>query len=141
MKSYSDKLKDPRWQRKRLEIMRRDEFQCQCCGDKKSQLAVHHRYYISKRQPWEYPDWCFKTLCSDCHKEGHERDDNLMFGQNPDQFEDIGQLLGMGNDFTEDFIWDVASEFSQTLAQFSIMDTAMAVIATLRKLRQEGLNE
>ena len=31
---YSEKLKDPRWQKKRLEILERDNFRCQYCGDK-----------------------------------------------------------------------------------------------------------
>lgn len=31
---YSQKLLDPRWQRKRLEILQRDDFTCQVCSDK-----------------------------------------------------------------------------------------------------------
>lgn len=65
--TYSELLKDPRWQQKRLEIMSRDGFTCLCCGDKTHTLHVHHRYYISGRMPWEYPDFCFQTLCNDCH--------------------------------------------------------------------------
>jgi len=32
MPSYADKLKDPRWQRKRLEILQREDFNCEACG-------------------------------------------------------------------------------------------------------------
>jgi len=53
---YSDLLKDPRWQKKRLEILQRDEFSCQICFDTKSTLHVHHRRYISDCKPWEYPE-------------------------------------------------------------------------------------
>lgn len=42
---YSEKLKDPRWQKKRLEILNRDEFACRFCGDNKSTLNVHHISY------------------------------------------------------------------------------------------------
>ena len=44
-KSYYEKLLDPRWQKKRLEILNRDEFKCRSCGDDKSTLHVHHGYY------------------------------------------------------------------------------------------------
>lgn len=42
---YSDKLKDPRWQKKRLEILTRDEWTCQICFDTESTLVVHHQKY------------------------------------------------------------------------------------------------
>ena len=67
-KNYSDLLKDPRWQKKRLHIMERDEFTCQCCFDDKNTLNVHHKYYIANRKPWEYPDELLITLCENCHK-------------------------------------------------------------------------
>ena len=42
---YAEKLKDPRWQKKRLEILERDAWVCQKCFDTKSTLHVHHRIY------------------------------------------------------------------------------------------------
>lgn len=65
---YSDKLKDPRWQRKRLKIMERDEFMCQSCYDSENTLYVHHKFYIYGKEPWEYPDELLVTLCDACHK-------------------------------------------------------------------------
>ena len=69
MSSYSEKLKDPRWQKKRLEVLERDGWQCQhrLCGDKKSTLFVHHLYYEKGREPWEYPLEAFITFCGRCH--------------------------------------------------------------------------
>jgi 5-methylcytosine-specific restriction endonuclease McrA len=32
-KTYSELLKSPKWQKKRLEIMSRDKFTCKKCGD------------------------------------------------------------------------------------------------------------
>jgi carotenoid cleavage dioxygenase-like enzyme len=136
--SYSEKLKDPRWQRKRLEIMQRDKFECQYCGDNQSQLAVHHRYYISKRQPWDYPDWALRTLCSDCHAGDHDETKNEG---GRDLFEDIMLMMGSGNNFEEDFIWTVALEFNRALGSLSIMDASYAVIEALQKARGEALNE
>lgn len=66
--SYFDKLNDPRWQRKRLKIMERDDFKCTQCGDATTKLNVHHEYYISLRDPWSYPDAALVTLCEPCHK-------------------------------------------------------------------------
>jgi len=55
-RSYAEKLKDPRWQRKRLEVMKRADFACENCGDRESTLNVHHGYYEPGLDPWEYSD-------------------------------------------------------------------------------------
>lgn len=70
---YAQKLKDPRWQKKRLEILERDNWTCQLCGDKKSTLFVHHRDYLRDREPWDYPGDLLVTLCEYCHVEQMER--------------------------------------------------------------------
>lgn len=66
-KNYKEKLLDPRWQRKRLEIFERDEWMCTGCirGDKT--LHVHHLDYLPNRDPWDYPNEYLITLCEDCH--------------------------------------------------------------------------
>ena len=70
---YAEKFKDPRWQKKRLKILERDEFTCQICYDKETTLHVHHRYYIRGAEPWDYPDDALVTLCENCHEiEGEE---------------------------------------------------------------------
>ncbi len=68
MSDYSDKLKDPKWQKKRLEVMERAEFTCEECGDKENTLNVHHGYYKWGNEPWEYANETLKCLCEDCHK-------------------------------------------------------------------------
>lgn len=69
--TYQEKLKDPRWQKKRLQILDRDEWCCQKCYDTESTLQIHHRYY-KKCDPWEYPNEALITLCGDCHLEEKE---------------------------------------------------------------------
>lgn len=69
MKTYSEKLLDPRWQKKRLEIFERDEFVCQHCFDENNTLHVHHRFYIKNKNPWEYNNDTLITLCKNCHEE------------------------------------------------------------------------
>ncbi len=66
--TYQEQLKDPRWQRKRLEVLTRADWTCERCKEKTKTLHVHHQYYISKRLPWEYPPFCFQCLCVDCHE-------------------------------------------------------------------------
>lgn len=70
--TYSEKLKDPRWQKKRLEILERDKFTCQECGDATKELNVHHRHYLPKADPWNYENEVLATLCRDCHAERTE---------------------------------------------------------------------
>jgi hypothetical protein len=67
--TYSEKLRDPRWQKKRLETLERYEWHCSECDSQTKTLHVHHRYYISGRLPWEYPDFALVVLCAECHEE------------------------------------------------------------------------
>lgn len=71
-KSYADKWKDPRWQKRRLQIMERDHWACRICDDETEMLVVHHLQYIPGREPWEYDDVDLVTLCDTHHKEEHE---------------------------------------------------------------------
>ena len=66
--SYSEKLKDPRWQKKRLKILERDDWTCQRCKSKTETLHVHHRRYLPNTQPWDHPDKLLLTLCDICHE-------------------------------------------------------------------------
>lgn len=70
--SYAEMLKDPRWQKRKTEILNRDKFTCLLCGDTKNTLHVHHLRYIKGRNPWEYGDEDLITLCEDCHNKTHE---------------------------------------------------------------------
>jgi len=70
--NYAQKLKDPRWQKKRLNILNRDQWTCQKCGDSTKTLNVHHRGYVRGKEPWEYDDWMLSTLCEPCHREEPE---------------------------------------------------------------------
>lgn len=79
MKTYSEKLQDPRWQRKRLEIMQKDQFKCVYCNAIDKKLNVHHRYYVSGREPWFYPDWSLVTLCDSCHSGYHQHSEGEFY--------------------------------------------------------------
>ena len=66
-KSYQELWRDPRWQRKRLEVMKRDDFACRACARTDITLCVHHLRYNGK-PPWECEDDDVQTLCETCHK-------------------------------------------------------------------------
>lgn len=76
MGKYSDLLKDPRWQKKRLKIMERDGFKCQGCGNEEKTLHVHHLKYNG--MPWEAPDNHLITLCENCHEAEGQAKDNIL---------------------------------------------------------------
>lgn len=73
---YSEKLKDPRWQKKRLLMLQSANFRCQSCGETEDTLHVHHVYYEKDRDPWDYPNEVYMVLCDKCHEKWH----NLKWG-------------------------------------------------------------
>lgn len=75
--NYAEQLRDPRWQKKRLEIMSRDGFRCRLCSSKTKTLNVHHNYYEPGQLPWEYEDSAFFTLCEDCHRDEEAEKNHL----------------------------------------------------------------
>lgn len=75
--TYSQKLRDPRWQKKRLEILQRDNWTCQSCQSTTKNLQVHHLVY-RKIDPWDYADTCYQTLCEDCHEIRQELTDKIV---------------------------------------------------------------
>lgn len=66
--AYAEKLLDPRWQKLRLRVLERDGFTCRWCKAEDKTLNVHHLYYESGNEPWDYPLTAFLTLCRDCHQ-------------------------------------------------------------------------
>jgi predicted restriction endonuclease len=69
-KTYLELLKDPRWQKMRLEILLRDNFKCRSCGCDENTLHVHHLKYTSN-EPWEEESDNLITLCELCHEALH----------------------------------------------------------------------
>ncbi len=78
MSRYTEQLKDPRWQRRRLECFEAANWRCQHCNRADQSLHVHHVHYIKNRAPWEYPDDYLVVLCNEHHSERHELEDRLV---------------------------------------------------------------
>ena len=66
--TYSEKLKDPKWQKKRLKILERDLWCCQTCHNKSDTLNIHHLEYQKGLDPWEYEAEELITLCEGHHE-------------------------------------------------------------------------
>lgn len=72
MTSYYELLRDPRWQKKRLEVLSRSNFSCEECCAKDKTLNVHHIQYRKGAKPWEYDESELASLCEDCHRDRHD---------------------------------------------------------------------
>lgn len=77
--NYIEKLKDPRWQKKRLEIFNRDKWKCTECGRDDLELHIHHKNYHFA--PWQAPSEELRTLCVSCHTIIHLNIDFRNFKQ------------------------------------------------------------
>lgn len=76
--TYAEKLKDTKWQKKRLLILERDSFTCQSCFTDSETLHVHHLKYHKGKEPWEIEDCYLTTLCEDCHSIEHDNFKNRI---------------------------------------------------------------
>lgn len=72
--TYSDKLKNPKWQKKRLSVLNRDKWKCKLCGDADTNIQVHHTKYVGAN-PWDTPDEFLISICEHCHQVLHELKD------------------------------------------------------------------
>ena len=76
--AYFQKLRDPRWQKLRLEALEARDWACEVCFDSKSTLHVHHKQYFKGREPWEYDLNQLAVLCEHCHEDTHATKDRLL---------------------------------------------------------------
>jgi 5-methylcytosine-specific restriction endonuclease McrA len=76
--NYSDMLRDPRWQRKKTEVLIRDNFTCQHCNATDKTLVVHHIRYERGLAPWDYGNEYLLTLCDPCHSKHHDENPLLI---------------------------------------------------------------
>lgn len=90
--TYAEKLKSPLWQRKRLEVLQRENFTCEQCGSKDQTLHVHHCYYEKSMMPWDYPDFALKCLCKDCHADRQDIELSIQKVLSSMSYEDLGMI-------------------------------------------------
>ena len=64
---YAEYLKSDAWRRKRFVVLRRDNWTCQYCGAKATE--VHHKTYA--RNIGKEPIHWLVSLCKQCHRNQH----------------------------------------------------------------------
>lgn len=71
--TYSEQLKSPKWQKRRLQVLEAAGWKCCNCHKEDRQLQVHHGAYLRGVDLWDYPPEMFHVLCDKCHKKvsGH----------------------------------------------------------------------
>lgn len=70
MKTYEEKLRDPRWQKKKSERLLFSDCKCDICTDGTETLHIHHPFYDG-REPWDYAVEELMCVCESCHKLSH----------------------------------------------------------------------
>lgn len=75
--TYQQQIKHPNWQKKRLEVLEANNFQCKNCEAKEQELHVHHPFYRRGAMIWEYETHELECLCHKCHKETHAIDERI----------------------------------------------------------------
>lgn len=65
---YREYLKSDAWKRKRYVVFKRDNWKCQYCGAKATE--VHHLKYAKYQIGKEPIDWLV-SICSPCHRKQH----------------------------------------------------------------------
>ena len=66
--------KRKKWKRKRRQILKRDNYECQKCkqgGKYSPATCVHHKEHLDKRPDLALADWNLISLCDACHNEEH----------------------------------------------------------------------
>ena len=148
MSKYSEKLKSPKWQKKRLQILERDNWRCQGCGNKQDTLNVHHMWYTNGKEPWEYDDECYVTLCDECHSSEHNSrklyEDSLIEELRQKQFmaDDVQNILiaihCMNERSNRD---DVIRAFEKLLEDPSLVNLVLNVYVGRREILRRGIEE
>jgi len=132
MSNYREKLEDPRWQKKRLQILERDSWRCRLCGDGGAMLHVHHIVYKKGLYPWEHSENLLITLCKTCHGNEH-----YLLNVDSTFDETFKGVIEKGILISEIFsIFNIVSELVPTAYEFRKCLTAAEHILVERFIRK-----
>ena len=148
MTTYSNLLKDPRWQKVRLKKLEAAEWQCQLCYDTETTLSVHHKRYVKGRQPWEYEDHELVVLCQPCHELEHESKDlrsELISRLAPDGPLSASDFFAVGAGYSgwhgrdDEGLSAVVAQFAQEAPYQVALGAFLAALDTRARLNIGGL--
>ena len=117
-KPYSDQLRHPNWQRKRLEVLEAAGWKCESCDASEKTLHVHHKRYVKGREVWDYERSELEALCEDCHESAHEA--KALIDEVVAQFPSVcwgriaSMLVGYGEEHVDPALWlHVTDDFAR----------------------------
>ena len=151
MSDYYKLLKDPRWQKRRLEILEQAEFRCIQCESEEKTLHVHHTIYRKGKKPWEYSDHDLQVLCESCHGDRHESESELkeaLAGASIYDYDNLigyltgvrwgneaeGEINGVHPDFTDGFCKALRLDDSRLWSYLSRNDYKMSYSDMMKKI-------
>ena len=130
-KTYAEKLRDPRWQKKRLEVLERDGWRCLKCQSTENELHVHHKKYKSGAAPWEYRNDQLQTLCRACHEEITETNKIIATELEKIPYEwklEIAEFLDLAR--LNASAWETLTSINSLLWQLRFREADIAVLKT-----------
>lgn len=133
--NYSERLRHPKWQAKRLRVLEAKGFECEECEAREKTLHVHHGYYRSAADPWDYEDDTLHSLCESCHALAEEARLELLRNVGRLKIGDIWELVGflIGRRIRDDGLPE--GEAVVSLPQTSTPDASFYLLSGL----QDGL--
>lgn len=131
-RSYAEKLRDPRWQRRRLEIFQRDNWKCQLCSRTDLELHLHHLYRTTE-DPWDEPDLHLLTVCQLCHDQ--------QPGNPRGAFVNPKRLYTTDEEWWKIYESDYDSETRETLDIFNISGFTIRELNRKAQARKNAIHE
>lgn len=136
--TYKETLRDPRWQKKRLLILQRDNWGCVKCGSTTRNLQVHHIRYRKGFDPWEYFDSDLETLCEFCHKKEHNIEQEIEYERKYEHLiitkKEPDVIIGINKQI------EALENRIQTEKDFEIVEEALKNIMFLQNKKKEILD-
>ena len=127
MSTYQELLKSPLWQKKRLEIMQRDNFTCQHCCSQDKELHIHHHVYKRNAKVWEYEDSELITLCSKCHENetNYNSECYEVFMEAKNLFKSRGLSMSLFTAILQNICWRMYEDYEND-GSFDHIDSIIA---------------
>ena len=133
---YKKLLLNPKWQKKRLEILQRDNFSCVVCGngiDTDTQVHVHHLSYGKGCMPWEYDNSNFVTLCEQCHSDVHNNKLKLCAPKNKKPKTDNKTRYVFYRNLLSDPKWDMLTPNQKIVYSYAISKSIIKIADLFNK--------
>lgn len=113
--TFQEQYKHPEWQKKRLEVLEANGFQCQSCDAVDQELHVHHPIYKKKAKLWEYKVEELRCLCHGCHEAEHIIIDCMKVVMSNLTLDQKSQVLGYADGLTSNVFHAVGPKYRRGL--------------------------